>query len=283
MARASLGNVIHTMITSQGDRGEKCALLALVHKLGNREQEVMRVLINSASPVDPEETAAMFRGRAESHAQDLPGLQYYCVLAFYADKSEPFTRQSFKIAGEEDSYGLATEGPTPTGLVQQHMRHLEGMTRISQLHTEQLFDKMHRMNEMLMNQNVKLMEEQGDVLDLAKQLIMEKATEQHKHEMEIKKYERISQHINSALKILPPLVNTLTGREVFPQSTADTALVDSLAETITEEQVGKLAQILTPQQLGLFAARMEKTLKDKREAKEQALLGAANGRVSDQH
>src|SRR5262249_30266238 len=77
----------------------------------------------------------------------------------------------------------------------------------------------------------------------------------------------------SVLKMLPAVLHQVSGGRIFPQETADTALLDMLAEAVTEEQVKEMAIALPKEVGGLLMARFDEAMKRKeKEAKETASL-----------
>jgi len=86
-------------------------------------------------------------------------------------------------------------------------------------------------------------------------------------------------------KMLPPLVNTVTGREVFPVGATDTALLEAIAEAIDKnpnpnEALGSLASagIIPPELMGALMARMQQAIAKKRqeEAERRAMVPVGN-------
>ena len=69
------------------------------------------------------------------------------------------------------------------------------------------------------------------------------------------------------MKFAPPLINTVLGKEIFPQSVADTALIDSIANHLSEEQIEMLAtsNLFPPVVWGPLAQRLDHALKKKEE------------------
>ena len=75
------------------------------------------------------------------------------------------------------------------------------------------------------------------------------------------------------MSFAPALINTLLGKEIFPQATADTSLVETIADNIKEEDIQKLAGVLPPELWGPLAVRMkahiDKRLAEKAERERQ--------------
>ena len=82
-------------------------------------------------------------------------------------------------------------------------------------------------------------------------------------------FERDTEERRKWLNFAPPLINTLLGRDIFPQSTADTPLVESIAESLTEADIMKLASSLKPELWGPLAHRFHGALQKKQLEKQR--------------
>src|SRR3990172_7173212 len=109
-----------------------------------------------------------------------------------------------------------------------------------------------------------LASENRDAFGIVKDMLMEKALSDHTRKMQQLQFERDTTKRKKWLSYAPPLLNMILGREIFPQSTADTALVDSIADSLTEEDVMKLAGSLKPELWGPLASRMHSYMQKKK-------------------
>lgn len=259
------------------DNPKRCTALSLVHYNGLNKVEVKTIRIGS-KPVDPTELAKLFEETANTHAGGLDaGRQQYEVLAFFNDSEEPQERYPLAVFSgnpiELGHGGISSEPATTTGMTQQMMRHNEALMSASIAHMNNIMLRMSQMLDKVMEQNTKLVDENADVLSVAKELIMEKAANQHEHRMRELETERKNKEREKLFGYLPPLVNQLTGKEIFPASTVAQSLFDSLADSITPEQIAKLAEVLTPEQ----AAPVMDFLHKRWEANEKKKLEGNNG------
>jgi hypothetical protein len=254
------------------DKDQPCSALSLVHMVGISEREIHSR--KCAPGMSPKDVAEMFRGKAETYAQDLPGAQTFNLLAFYG-KSEPEARYPFLITAEAPQGGLLTEAPTPQGEKQQSMRHVEMNMQLVFNQQRILFDASNRMIESLARREEMLLRENHDAFEIMKEMILKQVTDDHKLRQERLEYARSTEERKRWLSFAPALVNSLLGREVFPQSTADSALVETIADALSEDQIQKLAAVLPPELWGPLADRMGGYLKTKneREAKLKELTG----------
>jgi hypothetical protein len=76
------------------------------------------------------------------------------------------------------------------------------------------------------------------------------------------------------MAMAPPLINTITGREIFPQETSDTALLEAITEALMDgktdpAKIQQMASVLPATlQMTLFA-RMQEIAKKKNDEREE--------------
>ena len=257
---------------SDPDKDAKCSMISLVHMVGSQEKEIHTTKFSPGKAWDEKELADMFRSKANGYAQDLPGIQTFQLLAFYGDKTVPQAFQPFTVnPGEQNAHlGLGTEAPTETGKIQQMMRWNDQL--LSQVYRRQAVLDEHSMRiiDRLATHNERLTHENQDAYTIVKEMLMEKALNEHNRKMELAKFERETGERRKWLSFAPVLVNTVLGREIFPQSTADTVLIETLADSVTEDEIKMLSQFLKPEIAGPLAARMDAYMEKK--LKEQAAI-----------
>lgn len=247
---------------------KKCTGFSLVHMRGGQEVELKTIKIGSRQ-WEPKDLAELFESTAETFAGGVPGTQQFQVMAFYDDNERPQSFYPFRKTCDPEHDGITTEPPTPTGQLSQMMRHLEAKERMTSQYTVSIFSILERTVKVQADRIAALEKEQFDAVDLAKEMILKSASENHGREMELLKAKQSAGDREKVLALLPAVVNRVTGKEIFPQSTADSALFENLAGSLTEKQVQQLSSILTPEQWGLVAARLVDVV-DKKIAKEEA-------------
>lgn len=254
---------------TDADKDAPCTLLSLVHVQGQHQKELHSKKVSPGMPLP--ELAGLFRGKADAYAQDLPGLQTFAILAFYG-KSEPEASLPFTVQGD---YGLdpvaGTFAPTPTGEKQMGMQFAQAALAMAFGQTRMLLEAQNTLVATLGNRLDKAMDENHDAIDIVRELILSKAADTHQHQMDQLKFERRTTLLNKLVESVPLAVNTITGREVFPQTSTDTALIEQIADAFAEmpdEAIGKLAAIMPPQLMAPLAQRMTEHLDKKRREKE---------------
>lgn len=247
---------------------KKCTGFSLVHMRGGQEVELKTIKIGSRQ-WEPKDLAELFESTAETFAGGVPGTQQFQVMAFYDDNERPQSFYPFRKACDPDHDGITTEPPTSTGQLSQFMRHLEAKERMTSQYTVSIFSILERTVKTQADRIAALEKEQFDAVDLAKEMILKSVAQNHDREMELLKAKQSAGDREKVLALLPAVVNRISGKEIFPQSTADSALFENLAGSLTEKQVQQLAGVLTPEQWGLVAARLVDVV-DKRIAREEA-------------
>ncbi|MGH9968617.1 MAG: hypothetical protein ACREBG_12425 [Pyrinomonadaceae bacterium] len=250
------------------DKEGPCTMIALVHKVGVSDEEIHHVSIGAAHPKEPKELAKLFRGKADSYCQDLVGVQTCCLIAFYNNRSEPQARHSFTLHGEMDFGGLATEAPTSNGMVQQMMRHNEALMQMAIKGNMEIVGRMPAIIDNLTKENARLTDENADAYALVKELTMEKVVAEAKAKINVIDHKHDREERTLLIRLLPALANTISGEKIFAESVEDTALLETIAESIDEKEISALQNVLRPELFAPVAARFAEILRKKREAKQ---------------
>lgn len=276
--RKNLAAWIHDELVGIGERKERCQAFSVRHQNGTQLVELKTIPLGNRE-WEPKELEKFLNDVAETHAGGLTGTQQYLFCSFYDGSNEPNGFYPKRIQGGDASDGsmggLATEPPTTSGHMTQMMRHNEAHMRSSFLHQEAVMDRMLTIIDRQGTMIEKLMTENHDAIDACKEVIMQKASDRHQMDLELQRNERNALLMATATKYLPAIANVVTGREIFPQSTADTVLIEGLAESMTQEQAVKLVAILDDKQKALLLPRMNEIIEKKAKALE--VIARANG------
>jgi hypothetical protein len=270
MARQTLAQWIHECATDTDKTGQ-LRQIQLVHMVGQQRQEIDGCKFGGSKDLSIEALGQRFRSKAEAYCQDMPGVQMFMLLAFFGESREEEARHPFAInVNQHGENGLMTENPTTQGMTQQHMRHAEMLVqqvyRRQQSQDEFQLRLMERMESSLGRLQGALDNEIArrlEATDIAMQLLGRENDRYHEQEMERMRFERSTAERKKWLAFGPPLINSLLGREVFPQSTADTAMVESIIENLPMEDIAKIGGSLPPTVLGPLMARVQKYHADK--------------------
>ena len=281
MARKTITQWISEALNDP-DKEAKCSSFVLVHKQGTNDVEVHTTRLTDGRQFTSDDLGRMFQGKANVYAQDLQGVQTFNLLAFYGT-TQPEARFPFLVNSSPDAFssGLATEAPTAEGRLQQRMRHDEMVLQQTYRRQEQLDSSCMRLIDNLSSRMLSVMHENAEAFNLIKELLMSQASRDHEFRLKEQEALQKAEERKVLMKFAPALMNVVAGKDIFPQSTQDTAIVEMLAEQIPEDQFRMLVSILKPEVAAPLTARFEQILREKREtaeeAKKTAIVLSANG------
>ena len=242
----SLQSWIDDALTDKDKDGAISGLALAYKKMEGGTKEVHAIKLTGKT-WEPAKLADLFIGKAEAYAQDLPGIQRFELQAFYAARREPEATHNFIVNDGEISQGGASrtvrESPDATGLTAQLMRHLERkderLTSIVETFATITLQQQVRMQEELNTSRAEV----NDAYAIVREMMMRERGEQHAMRMREIEAQNSGKNNEQMMKMLPALVNTASGKEVFPQSSADTTLIEGLADNVDPKQIETLVQM----------------------------------------
>lgn len=241
-----------------------CTMLALVRTDKGVEEEVYSSTLEG-SKWTPEELADKFYQIAKENCKDEPGVEHrYRMLAFYGN-NEPKSHKGFALSPYGETVDYLNEAPDNRGAQAQGMRLLETMAQGT-------FAILKHTTAQIAAENSELRKENRDMFGVMKEMMIEMANNAHRVRMEEMAYDRATSERKILMGFAPALINNLLGKDIFPQSTSDTALINTIADNITEEQIQKLANSaegLPATVWGPLAMRIHTAMKEKRELKDK--------------
>lgn len=244
-------------ITDEGTV-KPCAGLVLNHVMSNGlEKEVHGVRLG-AKAYKSQDLGKLFQHKAETFSQELPGIQQFVLYAFYGEDRDPGARHPFKVRGETSYEGMGTEGPDERGKTQQAMRLTEAVVQGAFRKDMHVFDTMARTMEMMALDANTMRKDMIAMFGSLKELMVENLKLQYDKSKELQNRALVGQLVGMA----PPLINSIAGKEVFPQNTVDTQLIETLAKSLNPANVQQIAALLPPQLLAPLMARFEQVLKE---------------------
>lgn len=243
--KKSLSTWIHEAITDS-DKESKLSQIVLMHMRVGKTEE-LHTWKPSVKGNNPIEVAAMFEDKAATFSQDLEGTQLFCLYAFYGKTSQPGAQHPFKVevaAGLDGSNAgeMSSEPPNERGQIAQSMK-VTNQVYARQQAMDGHSLRMHELQSRMIDQ---LMTDRFNAANIMIEMMVKQVDNNHAQRLaELNAQQSVNDRA-ALMKLAPALVNTFTGREVFPQASADTALIDSIAENLTEEHVSKLMQLDLP-------------------------------------
>jgi hypothetical protein len=293
MAKVSLSDWVHDAMVDGdkqlgGQQDSPLSMIALVHMaggggVGGMEREVKTIKMGTGKPWTAEELGKLFQRTAETYCQDATSVQTFALHAFYGGDI-PKATHPFIVNVNPANAGFFGEAADDRGERQQHMRQKEMVFQQMLAQQQSLNSFMIRALEVSSRDAHDAKRESKEMTEIMKEMIMERAMNNHDFQMKEIAAQRASKTQAQLLKMVPPLVNTVAGRNVFPVETSDTALVELIAESLDAESLGKLAGAgaIPPALMGPLMARMQQHLAKKREEQDaQAKLLPAAGNPED--
>lgn len=280
LGRQSLDGWIAEALTDEDKQGG-CTQLALAHmQAGGGALEIHSVTLDAKKPRTPSMLAQLFEGKARAYAQDLPGPQMFNLLAFYGGSQDPQARHPLPVYPEPIPGG-ASEGANPEGFVAQVMRHGEAKETLNLKAATMLFDVLLQTNALQQRQITTLMEENQECYAIVKEVMSERALGEHDYRMKEMAYSRGSEMQKKILGAAPALINSLTGRKIFPESSVDSAIVETIAMNVSAEQIQMLVSGgVIPQELaGPLVGRLTEIVERKKSEKLEAEIAISASRA----
>ncbi len=244
--------------------------LILVHLMQGGPQEVHTAILEGRQ-IAPTDLATMLRNKAEAYCQEMPGRQTFQLQMLYQGSNEIQARHAFTCAGKIEYEGM-TEAPTPQGAQAQFMRQWEGLFGLM-FRRQQTLDSHAIAVQEHQSRRIMTLEEQNlQLTEKMQELMVEMLDREHNQEMRRLEYARKTMEMDKLYSMGMPLANTIFGREIFPQSSTDTALIEAFADGMTAEKVQKLiaANVIPQELLGPLMHRL-KMHEEKKHEKEKRM------------
>lgn len=253
-----------------------CIALACVHMVNDVPGREVYSCKFGPTPRDPADIAKEIDQKSAFYCQDLPGTQTFCLTAWFrgADgqaNREPQRFLPFTKTGQPGQMGLLTEGPDDKGQKSQGMRHIEVMGGMWMRGNMNVQETQTMLIGELMRDRREMARENRDAWVSITEMIVRQATDNRAHEMEKLKFQRASEERQMLLRFLPAVVNEAAGKELIPNSSLDSVMIDRLCDTMTPEKLKMMAESgVFPDEMIVMIATRVKQRWDKRKEEEAA-------------
>lgn len=244
-----------------------CSGMAAVHYDGQgRENDVHKMVPTTKNWGDPDRMADIFDGIATRHARGIPGAQQFQMTACFGGTAKalmflPFMRSGALSFGPMPGGGLGTEPATQVGQTQQGMRMGEMVVQGMIGWARPVFEAGQQMIQYQGAQIVRLSEENRELFIALRDQLAETIKLAHDRRMAEMQFIRSTEERRRVFKLLPALVNSMTGREVFPLSAEDTALIDTLCANVSEDEIKFLTNMIGQKSPELSALIIQRFVK----------------------
>jgi hypothetical protein len=248
--------------------------LALMYKKPEGGSKEVHAVKLGGKTWDAEKLSDLFIGKAESYAQDLPGIQRFEILAFYKSRHEAEASHNFIVVDGEVSQGGASrqikESPDATGLTAQLMRHLEKKDERLTAIVETFATITLQVHQKMVEEAQNLRTEVNDAYQIVREMTLREKTGEHEMRMKELQMARDTKDRETLFRIMPALVNTASGKEIFPQGVEDTSIIESMAEKVSADQIKQLVALgaLSQEVAAPLILRLERYHKEKQKVNE---------------
>lgn len=242
------------------DKGKPCSGLSLVYvkNAGSGTEEVHTK--EFSGPQNFAQLAQFFSNKACAFAQDMTGVQTFRLLAFYG-QAEPQAAHTFTVfeggltAGETAPW--SKHEPTPSGLLAQLMKHNEVLLSDNRQLSQGIIG-------VLMQSFVEHNKEKAEMHTILRDVLLNMRREEQTMALERMKFERETGERQMIGRVMPEMINYLTGREVVPQSHADSQIIEALGAKIAPQDLQMLVAMgkLTQEEALVLAQRFTKVRDD---------------------
>lgn len=288
MAKQPMDVWIRNAMTDE-DKDGALTMLALRHMVNGIPGKVLHAVTfgKAGKSYQPDQLARTFIGIADTYAADQPGFQMYQLEAIYNDRPDPQAYLPFRRNGAIDETAT-TEPPDEKGMRSQMMRWNDNVlsltfqrNRIQDETMLRMLETQNRMIEMLGGRLHEVTHENVEAFNVVRSMLEERVLNQHEYRMKELEAENRGKLQVKIAGMVPPLVNQLTGREVFPQVAEDTAILEMVAESLDPDKLPGLLTALNlddkPELVSMLMSRFSKAVEKKQQEKQNRMLAQRAG------
>lgn len=263
------------------DNYGKISAIMLSFDSGYTPKEIDNVIFGSRE-WSPEDLETRFLGKCENYCGATEGEHQFILEAYYVSADKPNdsgisrNQMRFIYTVQAETRGLRTDAATEKGLLTQMMRHNEMMTQRVMQMSELLTRASETSVNRVLERNDHLEKENREAWDIIREMGNRLMDKRGEHELKQLEYKRNSALMSQWMKFGPALLNQILGKEIFPQGTADSSLIEAIADDLDPETIQLLASRIKPELWGVLANRFTEALETKRieEAKNEKILAS---------
>ena len=272
-----------------------CHAFAVVHLTdgGGAQKEVDRVTL-PVQGLSIRDIGTRFEQRVAQYVYDLPGHQAFKLYAFYGASTEPGAEFPFARSGTLQFPTNVTEAANEKGILAMTMRHHENMAAVYSAAQKELITSFAQLARSAVDNNAALAEEATHLrkeLAESRKIIDEAAAALERNAMDgadkLRKDEENALVRRKFLELAPALINTITGKKVFPEATEDTSIMNTLLDSMGPDHINMLIGVLqgsNPMMAGVVSARANEIFKQREklaQSRGEALQLIAPGAPAD--
>ncbi len=265
---------------SDPDRPEGQGVTAFVmhHTLaGGKKGDFVHKHARGSGEWDVKKLTEILESKAAVFIQERQGRQVFRVYPFFGGKGESEGYFEFSKEREEEGVGTLTEEPDTRGQTSQTMRHNEAYASLLVSGLNQLMGNMLEHNKQLAQEASNLRHDNAQNFETMKGMVLESESRAHELRMKEMEFERTSVFYRKAMELAGPLANTLTGREIVPQSHADSQIFKAVVLHMARAKEGtmggdgltKFMEGMPQELIVAMISRADAILKEERQKQEE--------------
>lgn len=183
------------------------------------------------------------------------GRRSYFLLALDAqgevlNRSAQIRFHSERNALDDEGGGVELEAANPKGLLAQHMRHTEGMVRITMAATQSQIQQLSELNARMMREKMEVEEKRLDLIVEMEKLLSERHRRELDEKREASREARLDQLMGQVQNLAPALMARLLPGQAIAGDNAAKALANSVKGLVSDmppEKMQALADLLGPE------------------------------------
>jgi len=251
-------DTIHQWLTEQLEVVEEqgaLSIVSLAHIDGTgTDRELYSMKSGSPKWNNVDEMTDLFWTSASRHAKGLPGHQQFVLNAIFGSHGKPTRFLPFGLVGQVQlgtagggtmAPYMSTEGPTPTGQMMQSMRLQEMLVQASFADRNHVSRVLLEFIDKIVAENAQIKKENGELWLALREQFTKMLTDARTHQMDLLKFMRTTEMQRRLMTLAPAILNMLAGREIFPRTVEDTAIMQGIAELVDESTLDKLLMTLS--------------------------------------
>lgn len=266
----------------------RCVRIQLMNLSGRRVLRSWQMQ-ETVQESDIEKLASQMLDEAQQDASALFGRHKYSLNVYFENvpaesrASRAFWRDGGGAPETAEGDDIDPDSPTLRALLGQLMKHNEANQRAVVVNSQQLLKAMATQLEIATERNAQMEAQRIASVQIYESLLSERhVREATTRESELKQ-KMLTEVFNKVTLLFPVIVNKLAGQRIMPEpSSMQNEMLGAFVGSLTHEQMTKLNEVLTPEQLILVLELVQARRKfEEQQRQEQELAQRSLATGSD--
>lgn len=286
VSNRTLNTWLHNAMAQDANE-QPISSIVVRHFVNGAPSTIVHTVKFGSKAYQPDSLSHTIMNIVENYCNGLTGVQQFRIEAQYGNSPQAesfFTMRHMGAAYEEG----VSEQPDERGKTAQQMRWYDASMVQVFKRQQQLDDATLRtielQNTLITRMGERLNEvtsENVEAFNVVKDMLARQALGDHEYKMKEIEAQNKAAMMQKAMQMAPPLINQITGREVFPQQSVDSAIMEQVAEAIDPEKLPLLMEALNlnnkPELVAMIMHRFNGVLEKKEQERKHrmAMLAAS--------